>query len=256
MDAEHFEPSRLGTKAHWDSVYRREVANFEETGDEGEVWFGEDSVEKMVDWALENVPASSDPRVLEIGSGNGALLFALREAGYAAPRLSGIDYSPDAVKLARSVARARRDGDEEIAFHVCDFLSERPPPLPGQQRDAPGGWDLLLDKGTYDAISLGEKDGSGGSPVAAYPSRTSSLLKERGYLLITCKAAIRSRSLSLADRRSAACNFTEEELKASFVGPETNFRFHSRVKYPSISFGGKTGSVYTTVAFKKISEQA
>jgi SAM-dependent methyltransferase len=92
--------------------------------------FGEDSVEKMVDWTLEHVPASSDPRILEIGSGNGTLLFALREAGYAAPHLTGIDYSPDAVKLARMVARSRNS--ECVAFHVCDFLSDLPAPPSGR----------------------------------------------------------------------------------------------------------------------------
>jgi len=166
--------------------------------------FGEDSVEKMVDWTLENVPPSTDPRILEIGSGNGTLLFALHEAGYASACLSGLDYSPDAVKLARMVARARNDGSEGIAFHVCDFLSEespspsppaRPPATspasaPGRSDvdDAPvGRWDLLLDKGTYDAIALGEKNASGRSPVAAYPARALRSLKENGYLLITCE---------------------------------------------------------------------
>jgi len=151
--------------------------------------FGEDSVEKMVDWALEHVPASSNPRILDIGSGNGTLLFALCDAGYATPYLSGIDYRPDAVKLARMVARTRES--EEIAFHVCDFLSQLPPPhVPGPgQLDVLDleGWDLLLDKGTYDAIALGEKDGSGESPVAAYPLRASRLLRENGYVLITCQ---------------------------------------------------------------------
>lgn len=226
------------TSHSWDEVYGREVANFEETGDEGEIWFGEDSVEKMIDWALEHVPASSDPRILDIGSGNGTLLFALRDAGYAAPYMSGIDYSPDAVELARMVARTRES--EEIAFHVCDFLSQLPPPpvpVPGQLDVLDlGGWDLILDKGTYDAIALGEKDESGKSPVAAYPLRVSRLLRENGYFLIT------------------SCNFTEEELKANFITPETGLRFHSHVKHPSISFGGKTGSVYTTLALKKTSE--
>ena len=157
--------------------------------------FGEDSVEKMVDWALENMPVSSDPRILEIGSGNGSLLFALREAGYTPRYLIGLDYSSDAVKLARMVARTR--SSEEIGFHVCDFLSELPPPASGCL-DPLGGWDLLLDKGTYDAIALGEKGESGGSPVAAYPIRASRLLREDGYFLITCKP---QRDLvSLADR--------------------------------------------------------
>ena len=165
--------------------------------------FGEDSVEKMVDWTLENVPTASHPRILEIGSGNGTLLFALHEAGYAASHLSGIDYSPDAVKLARMVAAARsQNGEQVTSFHVCDFISELPPPPPllppaaasptppsGQHdADVQGSWDLLLDKGTYDAIALGEKDESGRCPVAAYPARASKLLKENGYFLITCKS--------------------------------------------------------------------
>jgi SAM-dependent methyltransferase len=159
--------------------------------------FGEDSVEKMVDWTLQNVPITSYPRILEIGSGNGRLLFALHEAGYAASHLSGIDYSPDAVKLARMVAVARSQNSEQVtSFHVCDFISELPPPpppagpAPSRQLDADVQrlWDLLLDKGTYDAIALREEDESGRCPVAVYPVRASKLLRENGYFLITCKS--------------------------------------------------------------------
>jgi EEF1A lysine methyltransferase 2 len=159
----------------------------------------------MVDWALENVPINSQPQILEIGSGNGALLFALHGAGYAASHLTGIDYSPDAVKLARMVARSQNS--EQVTFHVCDFISELPPPQPQPQSQPPppppatpspsgqlddtdvqGSWDLVLDKGTYDAIALGEKDESGRCPVAVYPVRASTLLRENGYFLITCKS--------------------------------------------------------------------
>ncbi|KAG9046365.1 hypothetical protein FS837_004541, partial [Tulasnella sp. UAMH 9824] len=77
-DPQTFEPSKLGTKQHWDDVYKRELANFEDDSeDEGEVWFGLDSVEKMVDWATENVPPSNKPYTLDIGSGNGTLSLAL-----------------------------------------------------------------------------------------------------------------------------------------------------------------------------------
>jgi SAM-dependent methyltransferase len=152
----------------------------------------------MVDWTLENVPRSSQPQILEIGSGNGALLFALHGAGYAASHLTGIDYSPDAVKLARMVARSQNT--EQVTFHVCDFISELPPPQPQQpppaspspsgqlDADVQGSWDLLLDKGTYDAIALGEVDESGKCPVTVYPIRASKLLRENGYFLITCKS--------------------------------------------------------------------
>lgn len=34
-----FVPSKLGTRAHWESVYAREVLTHREIGDEGEVWY-------------------------------------------------------------------------------------------------------------------------------------------------------------------------------------------------------------------------
>ncbi|KAI0316062.1 S-adenosyl-L-methionine-dependent methyltransferase [Amylostereum chailletii] len=227
MSTSELEPSRLGTKTHWDNVYEQEVANFEENGDEGEVWFGEDSVEKMTDWALDNVPPNTDPYILEIGSGNGTLLFSLQEAGYTASRLRGVDYSADAVKLATMISQARECPD--VSFSECDFLSEAPTLLEGQT----GRWDLLLDKGTYDAIALGEKDAQGRSPAAAYPSRVTPLLKPGGFFLIT------------------SCNFTEEELKQSFANPQAGLVYHSRVQHRAISFGGQSGSVYATIAFQK-----
>ena len=106
-----FQKERRGFYPTWHALLRR---------------FGEDSVEKMVDWTLENVPITSQPQILEIGSGNGTLLFALHSAGYAASHLAGIDYSQDAVKLARMVARSQNS--EQVTFHVCDFISELPPP--------------------------------------------------------------------------------------------------------------------------------
>lgn len=36
---EELPPSKLGTKAHWDAVYERENRVFQDTGDEGEVWY-------------------------------------------------------------------------------------------------------------------------------------------------------------------------------------------------------------------------
>jgi len=132
----------------------------------------------MVEWTEENVPASTTPSMLEIGSGNGTLLFALVDAGYLADKMYGIDYSHDAVKLSQAIATTRNA--EAVKFLQSDFLTETPP-----LSDA-GGCDLLLDKGTYDAIALGSKDSEGRSPAAAYPKRASNALKVGGYFLITC----------------------------------------------------------------------
>lgn len=192
----------------WDNIYSTELENFEELGDEGEIWwvalihfwlamktyirflrFGEESVEKMVDWAMENVPPSGQPTVLEVGSGNGTLLFALQESGYLASRMCGFDYSSDAVNLAKAIGSTRGDGAEEISFTVCDFLSKEldvPRSILGSAGKAWERWDLVLDKGTLDAIALGEKDESGRSPAAGYPLRLARLLRPGGYFLVTC----------------------------------------------------------------------
>lgn len=139
----------------------------------------------MVDWAVENVPPSTNPSTLEVGSGNGTLLFALFDAGYAADHLSGIDYSPGAVKLAKSIATSR---GQNITFSESDFLQDVPPILPHMKWEATEGiWDLLLDKGTFDAIALGNRDETGKSPAAKYPGRVNKLLRPGGYFLITCE---------------------------------------------------------------------
>lgn len=44
----------------------------QETGDEGEIWFGEGAVDKMVDWAYQYLPPFADgsgPSVMECGCG-------------------------------------------------------------------------------------------------------------------------------------------------------------------------------------------
>ncbi|KAF7327645.1 Methyltranfer-dom domain-containing protein [Mycena kentingensis (nom. inval.)] len=226
MDA--LNPSRLGTKQHWDDVYKTELLNYAENGDEGEIWFGTQAVDKMIKWASEHMPASQNPLTLEIGCGNGTLLFALIEAGYDPSRLCGLDYSAGAVDLARAIAAATEE-NTGISFAECDFLTEEPPHLPNLPPDA--HWDLLLDKGTFDAIALAEKDEDGSAPVARYPARVARLLKHGGLFLIT------------------SCNFTEDELRAAFE--PSGLEYHSRIQHRTITFGGKTGSSVSSVAFKK-----
>ncbi|KAG5646976.1 hypothetical protein DXG03_001699 [Asterophora parasitica] len=124
----------------------------------------------------------------------------MAEAGYPATHLSGIDYSPGAVKLAQSIAVTR---EHAVAFSTSDFLQDDPPLLPHMQASSEGVWDLVLDKGTFDAIALGVKDEHGKSPAAQYPGRIDKILKPGGYFLIT------------------SCNFTEEELKEHFATSAT-----------------------------------
>jgi len=148
--------------------------------------FGEESIEKMVNWCLEHMPPSTNPAVLEVGSGNGTLLLALAESGYNQKLLVGIDYCRNAVKLAAYIARNRNAA--EVTFEECDFLKNDPSLLPSMETTgAPALWDLILDKGTYDAIALGQRGEKGKSPAARYPTRVARFLRTGGIFLITCK---------------------------------------------------------------------
>jgi len=232
--SESFVSSRLGTKEYWDGAYHEELQNFHDIGDEGEIWFGPESVEKMVDWIVHHYPISTDstdsPSILEIGCGNGMLLFAAHEAGYNPKKIYGIDYSENAISLAKSIASKKETGDAtSIQFTVHDLMMGDVP------RDDPtsGGWDLILDKGTFDAISLGKKDEDGHAPHRLYPQHLSALMKPGGCFLIT------------------SCNFTEDELKSVFLVPEAGLVYHSRIQHPTFTFGGQSGSVVVTLAFEK-----
>ncbi|KAL0065079.1 Protein-lysine N-methyltransferase efm4 [Marasmius tenuissimus] len=222
----------------------------------------------MVSWAAEHVPPSSNPSILEVGSGNGTLVLALLEEDYPAKGLAGIDYSADAVKLSKLVA-ASRDGSD-VTFNTCDFLTEDPSHLSHMDLTATDVWDLLLDKGTYDAIALGPKDEHGSSPAARYPARAARLVRPGGFFLITCAyppsghhlAPTCISQLATSPRRSSKPTLylrkPGSNISASIVlllvsGVDYDFyvRNSSRIKHPSFTFGGKTGNVYCSVAFRK-----
>ncbi|KAF9938630.1 hypothetical protein BGZ65_012532 [Modicella reniformis] len=238
-----FGPSRLGTRDYWDKVYVREVGNYNDHGDIGEIWFGEDSAMKMVNWVEENYDSIKETcSVLDLGCGNGHLLLDLAELGF--EDLTGIDYSPAAITLARSVAKDK-ELDHMIQYEAVDFLVEETLAWcarqsgPGQEQDVgdvqPKKFKVLLDKGTYDAISLhqknkrdaaaaGENTGEEGESGAVaehsnptdggvtaegddnmeeladrYPRRVSSMMEDDGRLLIT------------------SCNWTQAELIQRFA---------------------------------------
>jgi ubiquinone/menaquinone biosynthesis C-methylase UbiE len=118
--------------------------------------FGEDTVAKMVNWCLKNMPPENHPSVLEVGSGNGILLLNLAENGYEPSNMLGVDYSVDAVELARKVASIRDTRFASILYSSCDFLEESVNESDGARRS----FDLVLDKGTFDAMTLAQETDS------------------------------------------------------------------------------------------------
>ncbi|KAG1887021.1 hypothetical protein F4604DRAFT_1549226, partial [Suillus subluteus] len=114
------------------NVYEEELENFIENGDEGEIWC-------VFTWSskLINTPLHA---LIEVGSGNGAPLFALAEGPY--PHL-GVDCSEGTVQLAQSGAHARNL--TAVTLRVCDFLHEDPPLLADDQKANQNGvWGLII----------------------------------------------------------------------------------------------------------------
>lgn len=255
--------------------------------------FLEESLESPESEALQSAFEKIDKdtaRVIDLGCGNGSMLFALREEGWNG-RLLGVDYAEKSVAFAKKVQETRKkqavveehdndDGDDDdqkeeiwkdVEFQTWDVLNgdyddllEKRQQQPGTEtktesrargeQGKKGTWDLVLDKGTFDAISLSsEVDAQGRKISEGYAGRVLDLLRDdgAGIFLIT------------------SCNWTEQELKAWIEEPisiaaaestdgiqkkgEKKYRMRQigRVKYPSFSFGGVQGSTICTLCFVK-----
>ncbi|CAH7666513.1 S-adenosyl-L-methionine-dependent methyltransferase [Phakopsora pachyrhizi] len=252
-----FQPSELGTLSFWNVNYDRELESFKEFGDEGEVWFGEDSSDEILDWVARFIPPplsgslqesfiiddcsqmeavkklnNKRPQILDVGCGNGQLLFLLVQGGYGVENLTGIDYSAGSIELTNEIAQLK--GINGLRLEVKDIIKDEVnPPLLNSNGKERRGWDLITDKGTFDAICLSNEELEGRKLSEHYPSRISDLLvKPGGIFLIT------------------SCNWTEDELISKFVKPEFGLRVHSKIPRHCFTFGGNSGSTITTIAFE------
>lgn len=207
---EELEQSELGTQEYWKKVYDTEVKNFRNHGDIGEVWFGEDIADRIVKWMEENIQKSN--RILDVGCGNGMLLVQLSRACYT--NLNGIDYSGDAITLAKEVASHYQ---ADVSYSVGDILHD----------GICNSSDVILDKGTYDAISL-SKDAR--KERELYITNIHKHLTDDGVLVLT------------------SCNWTKDELTLQF---NSHFYLHDVIPTPQFKFGGSVGSVVSCIVFKK-----
>ncbi|KAI9727689.1 MAG: hypothetical protein M1828_005917 [Chrysothrix sp. TS-e1954] len=253
MQISELAPSKLGTKTHWDDTYTRELDNYAENPeDEGTVWFDEASAEEKLlefledlqlgtslrDLSISNVE-NPDLKILDLGTGNGHMLFALQDEGWKA-QMIGVDYSEKSVELANRILERRRhdqaaeapDGEgsgtvtsSDLRFLVWDILKQDAAPW------LQNGFDIILDKGTFDAISLNhEADEQSRTPAQLYIDRVPRLLKPGGVLLIT------------------SCNWTQDELRHLFA--TLDLEFSIPFEYPTFTFGGAKGHMVSTVCLK------
>ncbi|KAF4992703.1 hypothetical protein FDECE_13638 [Fusarium decemcellulare] len=247
---QHLEPSQLGTKEYWDNLYTTEISNHAaDPNDIGTVWFDDSDAEAKILEFLDRLLDPSDPDApvlsrnktsfLDLGCGNGSLLFSLRDEDWTG-RALGVDYSPQSVALATRIAASRQsEADAESAPNPVEFqewdviAGPFDTVLNGSQID---GWDVVLDKGTFDAISLSDqKDARGRRLCEGYRERVLHLVRKGGIFLVT------------------SCNWTETELQSWFERrQEEGFDVAGRVEYRSFSFGGAKGQTISTLCFRRV----
>lgn len=203
-----------------------ELENFQDHGDEGEIWFGKAVERRVIDWLKINRPVSSDPKILDLGCGNGHFTLKLIEAGW--KQVAALDYSEKAVELAKKLV-GFNENDERI--FQADILNTES--LPSQFRCH---FDVIVDKGTFDAISLnpdfeGLEKISKTRIIADTFKNTLKTLLDTGnsFFIIT------------------SCNWTSLELGHIF-GPD--FEAVGEIEHTKFVFGGKSGQDVSTLIFK------
>ncbi len=134
----------------------------------------------------------------------------------------GVDYSPASIQLCRKrleVLQSEEVHIGDMAFEMWDVLKDAP------LEEWGGGFDVVLDKGTFDAVSLSGEGGEG------YREKVEPLVRAGGWFVVT------------------SCNWTEEELGMWFWGGALVAR--GRVEYPVFRFGGGWGQSVATVCCRK-----
>ncbi|VVC87650.1 unnamed protein product [Leptidea sinapis] len=208
-------PSELGTQSYWQEAYSKELRNFEQHGDTGEVWFGEDSALRVIE-CICNCGIEKNAPIIDLGCGNGYTLLELAREGFT--NLLGVDYCTEAIDLAQKVCNAEFPS---LRFQVFDIVNDDISKLGSK-------FSVIHDKGTYDAIGLCPDNAK--INRLKYMDQVYSMLEDNGIFVIT------------------SCNWTEEELKKQF---SEKFKVKQVIPSPQFKFGGKVGSVVSSVVFVK-----
>lgn len=147
------------------------------------------------------------------------MLIELAREGFT--HLTGVDYSANAIELAKQIAA---DQNINITYKVLDLLDQNS--IRDQLESTK--YDIVHDKGTYDAISLHPENPN--EKRNLYINHVHEMMAENGLLILT------------------SCNWTEDELCTSFDGKFEKFK---TIPTPTFKFGGKEGSVVTQIVFKR-----
>lgn len=153
---EELDGSELGTIEYWEKSYVKENKNYKTHGNVGEIWFDEDSQFRIIKWM--ETRELTDKAIVDLGKlffyikliqinlvfrlfpgcGNGMMLIELMNEGFT--NLTGIDYSPNGIELAKSIAIDR--DFPNIVYKVGDILSK-------EFNTEFGQFDVIHDKGNF-----------------------------------------------------------------------------------------------------------
>lgn len=204
--------SKLGCKDYWEELYAKEREVFGTNGELiGEVWFGETVQAKVLGYMSKEFSAES--RVVDIGCGNSAFLICLHEAGFS--RLAGIDYSESSIEFSREILLKK--GIKQVELKRVDIARD-------PKEYALGRFDVIHDKGTFDAFMLSTENSS-----ESYMRFVQGLTGDKG-----------------SDFVITSCNFTKGDLLKYFA----SFELVAEIPHRKFSFGGNEGQAVTSLHFK------
>ena len=144
----------------------------------------------LITWISNNIKPCKE--IIDIGCGNGHICHELNKKGFS--NITGVDYSATAIELCRKISSK----SNQINFQTCDILSTC--------AEFFLKFGLAIDKGTFDAISLYDKNNliENTSPILKYVNEVFSILQEDGILIIN------------------SCNWTFDELLNIFKESNCN----------------------------------
>ena len=209
-----------------------ELENYNDHGDEGEIWFGRAVEKRVIDW-IKTRNIISNLKVLDLGCGNGHFTLKLMEAG--CTHVSALDYSEKAVELARKLTGLT---DNDRIFQA-DILN----PQISLPELCHNHFDLIVDKGTFDAISLNP------DICASVTEKFSKTEIIADSFKKTLRRLLRFGGCTDALFIITSCNWTRQELEQIFA-PE--FLAIGEIEHTKFMFGGKSGQDVSTVIFKII----
>lgn len=217
--------SKLSKQEYWETCFEKELQNFEDHGDDGEVWFGKDVQKKTVEYLLTRFPDSqSQLTLLDVGTGNGALLFKLIKKKFEAT-LVGIDYSDFSIAFSKRIQGSLKEDHprvEEIVFRFENAFD-----MTAQEQ---GKYDMIHDKGTFDVVYM-NKDLSNHDYARAMHHRLSKTNDKAVFVL-------------------TSCNLTSTEMDEIFAA-EGLFRKLTEIKgYRQFTYGGVTGQNVSTNVYQ------